>query len=271
MADKDFTNRVVLVTGASAGVGEATARAFADAGAYVIVAARGVERLQQVANDIGATAIVADVSSRSGCKHLITQALAVHGYLDVLVNNAGCHHRGPVEERDADDLAEMVDTNLRAPLMLSRLALDALRADGGGAIVNVASIAGQMPLAGSAAYSATKFGLRVFTYALAEELEGSNVTVSAVSPGPIATDFILGDIDAVSDITFSQSMSTPEQIAELVVACAADGRVERSRPALSRVMATAGYLMPALPRALRPLLAAKGRRAKQRYRRGPVD
>jgi len=271
MAEKDFTNRVVLITGASAGVGAATARAFVDVGAYVIVAARGVERLQQVAEDIGATAIASDVSSKAGCKHLITKALDVHGYLDVLVNNAGCHHRGPVIEREADELAEMVDTNLRAPLMLSRLALDTLRADGGGAIVNVASIAGQMPLAGSAAYSATKFGLRVFTYALAEELAGSNVTVSAVSPGPIATDFILRDIDSVSDITFSQAMSTPEQIADLVLACAADGRVERSRPAISRLMATAGYLMPGLPRALRPLLAAKGRRAKRRHRQAPPE
>jgi hypothetical protein len=267
MAVKDFKDRVVLVTGASAGVGEATARAFADAGARVLVAARGIERLQQVAERIGATAIAADVSTAPGCKQLIAEAVAVHGRLDVLVNNAGSHHRGPVLERHADELGEMVDTNLRAPLMLSRLALDALQADGGGAIVNVASIAGQMPLAGSAAYSATKFGLRAFTYALAEELGESGVTVSVVSPGPIATGFILDDIDAVSDITFSQAMSTPEQIAELIVACAADGRVERSRPAMSRVMATAGYLVPGLSRRLRPLLAAKGRRAKERYRR----
>ncbi|MES1928503.1 short-chain dehydrogenase/reductase SDR [Salinisphaera dokdonensis CL-ES53] len=266
MAMTDFKDRVVLVTGASAGVGEATARAFAKAGARVVLAARGIERLQQVADSIGATAIAADVSGTEGCRRLMDQAIAVHGRLDVLINNAGSHHRGPVVEREADQLAEMVDTNLRAPLVLSRLALDALRADGGGAIVNVASIAGQMPLAGSAAYSATKFGLRAFTYALADELRETNVTVSAVSPGPIATGFILDDIDAVSDITFSQSMSTPEQIAELVLACAADGRVERTRPAMGRVMATAGYLVPGLSRALRPLLAAKGRRAKARYR-----
>lgn len=268
MATRNFSDRSVLVTGASAGVGEACARAFADAGARVIVAARGADRLAQVAEDIGATPIAADVSTAAGCKNLIANASNVHGGLDILVNNAGCHHRGPVAERSADELGEMVDTNLRAPLMLSRLALDTLRRGDGGAIVNVASIAGQMPLAGSAAYSATKFGLRAFTYALAEELADSNVSVSVVSPGPIATDFILGDIDSVSDITFSQAMSTPEQIADLILACAADGRVERSRPAMSRLMATAGYLVPALPRALKPLLAAKGRRAKAKYRRG---
>ncbi len=267
MNNTQDSSRVVLITGASAGVGEASARAFAANGARVIVAARGIDRLQQVADGIGATAIAGDVATTDGCRELIDAAIAVHGRLDVLVNNAGCHHRGPVAGRSADDLAEMVDTNLRAPLVLSRLALDTLRKDGGGAIVNVASIAGQMPLAGSAAYSATKFGLRAFTYALADELRDANVTVSAVSPGPIATGFILDDIDAVSDITFSQSMSTPEQIAALVVACATDGRVERTRPAMGRVMATAGYLVPGLSRALRPLLAAKGRRAKARYRR----
>ena len=267
MTVKDFSGRVALVTGASAGVGEATARALSAAGAKVVIAARGMEKLERVAADIDATPIAADVASEAGCRALIEQALAVHGRLDMLVNNAGCHHRGPVATRSADEMGQMVDTNLRAPLMLSRLALDALGQSDGAAIVNVASIAGYMPLAGSASYSATKFGLRAFTYALADELADTDISVSVVSPGPIATGFILEDIDSVSDITFSQGMSTPEQIAELILACARDGRVERSRPAMSRVMATAGYLLPALPRMLHPLLAAKGRRAKDRYRR----
>lgn len=268
MSDKyhDFSGRTVLITGASSGVGAATAKAFAAAGADVVVAARGRQRLQAVADDIDATAIAADVATTAGCRQLIEDCIAARGGLDILVNNAGCHHRGPVAEREADELAEMVDTNLRGPVMLTRLALPYLQQASRGAIVNVASIAGQMPLAGSATYSATKFGLRAFTYALAEELADSPVHVSAVSPGPVATDFILSDIDAVSDITFSQPMSTPEQIAELILSCAADGKVERSRPAMGRVMATAGYLIPALSRALRPLLSARGRRAKARYR-----
>ncbi|ROO25209.1 SDR family NAD(P)-dependent oxidoreductase [Salinisphaera orenii] len=267
MGTPDFSGRTVLVTGASAGVGRASARAFAAAGAHVVCAARGRERLAAVAAEVGGTAIVADVSHPEDCRRLVEETLAAGGGLDVLVNNAGCHHRGPVAQRSAEELGAMVDANLRAPIVLTRLALDALRASPAGAVVNVASIAGQMPLAGSATYSATKFGLRAFTRALAEELADTGVHVSAVSPGPIATDFILADIDAVSDITFSQTMSTPEQIADLILACAADGRVERSRPVSGRVMATAGYLFPALPRLLRPLLAARGRRAKARYRR----
>ncbi|MDN5861819.1 MAG: SDR family oxidoreductase [Salinisphaera sp.] len=259
-------SQTILITGASSGVGAATARRFAALGAHVVLAARGAQALQAVADEIGGTAITADVASNADCLRLIQTCVETSGRLDVLVNNAGCHHRGPLASVDTDALAQMVDTNLRAPVVLSRAALPHLQAAPRGAIVNVASIAGQMPLAGSAVYSATKFGLRALTYALAEELRGSSVSVSVVSPGPIETDFILDNIDNVSDITFSQPMSTPEQIAELIVACAADGRIERSRPRISRVIATAGYLIPALPRLLRPALERRGRRAKDRYR-----
>lgn len=262
----DFKGRTVLITGASSGVGAACARQFAARGAHVVLAARGAEALQQIADETGGTAISADIARNDECRRLIDACVEATGRLDVLVNNAGCHHRGPAETVDAEQIAQMVDTNLRAPLVLSRLALPHLHAVERGAIVNVASIAGHMPVPGSATYSATKFGLRAFTYALAEELRGTTVYPSVVSPGPIETGFILDDVDAVTDLTFSQPMSTPEQIAALVLACAADGRVERSRPKSSRVLATAGYLLPALPRLLRPMLERRGRRAKQRYR-----
>lgn len=265
-AESRFRGQTVLITGASSGVGAAAARRFAALGADVVLAARGAPLLQGVADEIGGLAIAADVSRNSECRRLIDACVEAKGRLDVLVNNAGCHHRGPFASVESDALAEMVDTNLRAPAVLTRAALPHLQAVPRGAIVNVASIAGQMPLAGSATYSATKFGLRALTYALAEELRGSSVHVSVVSPGPIETDFILANIDGVSDITFSQPMSTPDQIADLIVACATDGRVERSRPRVSRVMATACYLFPALPRLLRPALERRGRRTKNRYR-----
>lgn len=267
MEHADFSQRRVLVTGASSGVGEAVARDLARAGAQLVLAARSRDALEAVAQEIGATAIVADVSQPDECHRLIEETAAALGGLDVLINNAGCHHRGDFAAQDADALAQMVDTNLRAPVMLSRLALPWLQQAKRGAIVNVGSVAGRMAVPGSATYSATKAGLRTLTYALAEELRGTSVSVSVVSPGPIATDFILSDIDAVTDLTFSQPMSTPEEIAELVLECVADGRTERTRPASTRVMTTLGYLFPALPRHLRPLLAARGRRAKARYRR----
>ncbi len=262
-----FDDRTVLITGASSGVGAAAARRFAALGAHVVLAARGAEALQKMADEVGGTAIVADVSQPEECRRLIETCIETRGGLDVLVNNAGCHHRGPLASIDAGALTEMVDTNLRAPVVLSRLALPHLQRAARGAIVNVASIAGHVPVPGSATYSATKFGLRALTYAMAEELRGTTVHLSVVSPGPIETDFILADVDAVSDLTFSQPMSTADQIAEMIVACAVDGRIERARPAVSRAIATAGYLFPALPRWLRPAMEKRGRRAKARYRK----
>jgi short-subunit dehydrogenase len=170
-----------------------------------------------------------------------------------------------VEHAPAEDLARIVDVNLRAPIVLTRLAIPYLRRAGGGAIVNVASIAGRIPLPEEATYSATKFGLRAFTFALAEELQGSGITVSAVSPGPVETGFILKELEEVPDVVFSQPMSSADDIAKLILECAADGSIERAHPASSAYLATLGYLVPQLPRLLRPLLERRGRAAKQAY------
>lgn len=262
--------KTVVVTGASAGIGAAVARRFAGEGACVVLVARTAGPLEVLAEELSggecrAIAVPADVSNLDDCRRLIERAVDATGGLDVLVNNAGAHFRGPVEQRTAGELAAMVDVNLRAPVALSRMALPHLRIRGG-AIVNVASLAGKLPLADAATYSATKFGLRAFSLALADELAGSGITVSLVSPGPVDTGFIMDQIDEVSDVVFAQPMSTADQIAALVVACACDGARERAVPAASSYLATVGYLVPPLRRALEPVMRWRGRRAKRRYR-----
>ena len=151
-------------------------------------------------------------------------------------------------------------------MLLTRLALPTMLEQGSGSIVGVASLAGRMPLEDEASYSATKFGLRAFSFALADELEGSGVKVSVVSPGPVETGFIMERIDEVPDIVFSQPMSTADEIADLVLASAVDGRRERVKPAISARLATLGYLLPNMRRVLKPRLEAKGRREKKKYR-----
>jgi short-subunit dehydrogenase len=264
-----FQGRTVLVTGASSGVGAATARLFAQEGARVVLAARSAAKLEALAREIGAGAIPVpgDVSDPAHARALVERAVHETGALHVLVNNAGANHRGPLAEADPEALARVVDVNLRAPVLLTRFALPHLLQEERAAVVQVASLAGRVPLAGEATYSGTKFGLRGFSLALAEELRGTGVSVSLVSPGPIATGFLLDDLDRVPDLVFSQPMLAAEEVARAVVACAHDGRRERALPGLSGVLATAGYLAPALSRALRPVLEAQGRRAKARHRR----
>ncbi|HET7499571.1 MAG TPA: short-chain dehydrogenase, partial [Kofleriaceae bacterium] len=105
-----------------------------------------------------------------------------------------------------------------------------------------------------------------FSMALAEELRGTGVTVSCVSPGPVDTQFIMAELDTVSDLTMSQPLVTAEDVAGLVVASALDGKLERATPRLSSALATLGYLSPPLRRALRPMLERRGRRNKEKLR-----
>jgi short-subunit dehydrogenase len=265
-----FEQKTVVIVGASAGIGAAAARAFALEGASVVLAARGKDALERVASEIAehgpVLAVPMDAADLDAGAALLERAAHELGAIHVLVNNAGYNCRGPIEDFRAEDLARVVDVNLRAPVALSRMVLPYLRAAGGGAIVNVASIAGRIPLAHEAVYSATKFGLRAFSFALAQELAGSGITVSAVSPGPVDTGFIMDELERVPDVVFSQPMSTAEEIALLVLEAAAGGQRELTSPRVSGYLATLGYLVPGLARVLQPMMERRGRKAKETYR-----
>ena len=270
MTSRAFNDRTVVITGASAGIGLACARQFARAGANVVAVARGAAELENTRAELArlgpVLAIVADVADPAAPERIVSGTIAQFGALHVLVNNAGRHARGLFGDQDGDDLAAMVDVNLRAPILLTRQALPHLIASGHGAVVNVASLAGKVPTAGGVVYSATKFGIRAFSMALADELRGTGVTVSCVSPGPVDTQFIMAELDTVSDLTMSQPLVTADQVAALVLASALDGRLERATPRLSGALATLGYVAPSVRRALRPLLERIGRRNKEKLR-----
>ena len=264
---RELKGSTVLITGASLGIGRAAARAFHDAGCNVVLTARRREPLEAAAAGLERALIVpADAADPAAMQDALEKAVERFGGLDGLVNNAGVHHRGAFEARSPEEIGAMVDLNLRSPLVLTRLALPWLRKRGG-FIVNVASLAGRAPLDGLVTYSAAKFGLRVFTVALAQELRGSGVTVSAVSPGPVDTGFIMDEIDRVEDITFAQRICSADKVAGMIVACARDGKLERVFPAGAARLATLGYLAPGLRRRLKPVLSRKGRRVKEKLRR----
>ena len=266
-----FNNKTVIVTGGSEGVGAATAARFAEAGANLMLVARNKKNLEAVAEGLRDKTRVEifpmDVSDADACVDVFKKAEFEFGQVDILVNNAGFHKRGKVREVDADSLGRIIDVNLKAPIMLSRIALPYLEAAGGGAIINVASLAGRAAIPGSATYSSSKFGLRIFTHALAEELRGSNIKIAVVSPGPVDTGFIMSDVDDVPNMTFSQPMSTAEEVAQVILDLCGNNQREQSMPPSRGLLTTLLYLFPWLGRQVAPIMERKGARVKAEIKR----
>jgi len=262
-----FKDKTVVITGGSKGVGAAGAHAFAKEGANLVIAARGKRELELTAVKLRTMTKVEvvqlDVANIDACTNLLKRAQFEFGSIHVLVNNAGYHKRGPFESVDVEDLEQMVDVNLKAPMILSRLALPYLREAGEGAIINVASLAGMLGVPSAAAYSATKSGLRALTFAMYEEMRESGIKIAVVSPGPIDTEFSMADLDATTDLTLSQPISTADEIADQVLALCNNHKRERAVPVTSGFLATISYLFPTIGRAIRPLLESKGRRVKR--------
>lgn len=265
-----FNDKTVIITGGSEGVGAATARLFAEAGANLMLVARGKKNLELIAEELRDKTRVEifamDVSDSEACVDLFKKAQFEFGRVDILVNNAGYNKRGDVETVDANDLGKIIDVNLKAPITLSRLALPYLREAEGGAIINVGSLAGRTPVPGSASYAASKAGLRSFTYTLGIELAGSGIKLAVVSPGPIDTGFIMVDIDATSDLTFSQPLSTAEEVAQVILDLCGNTLRERTMPWASGLLTTFMYLFPALSPVVLPLLERKGARVKAKIK-----
>lgn len=185
-----LAGRTALVTGASRGVGLAVARALAAAGARVVLLARSAEVLAREAGTLGrgALAVPCDLTDRAAvleAGHHVLERLG--GPPDVLVNNAGLFLVGPAHELSASDFAATVETNLVAPFGLLRAFLPAMRTRGSGHVVTIGSIADRAAFPDNAAYAASKFGLRGLHEVLRQELRGTGVRATLVSPGPTDT------------------------------------------------------------------------------------
>jgi short-subunit dehydrogenase len=186
---------VTLVTGGSSGIGAATARVLARAGARLLIAGRDPARLDAVARDTGTLALKADLAEPQGPAELADAALQVASTdahapgIDILINNAGVGWCGPVGEMSGDKIAEVLAVNLAAPIELTRRLLPRMTARGSGRIVFVSSIVGATSVRDEAVYSAAKAGLGNFAESLAHELEGSGVGICVIVPGVINTPF----------------------------------------------------------------------------------
>lgn len=180
---------VAIVTGASRGIGHATAIELARRGATVVGVARDTAALANLDRVTGGSHVVADVRDPRHAKVAVDAALDRHGRLDVVVANAGVGYAGPFVDMPSHRVRELVDVNVAAPILLVRAALPHLLASGGGAVVLVASIAGDVLVPGETVYSATKAALAAFGEALGEELRGSGVAVSTLTLAVVDTAF----------------------------------------------------------------------------------
>jgi NADP-dependent 3-hydroxy acid dehydrogenase YdfG len=219
-----LTGKVALVTGASSGIGEATALALAAAGAGVAIAARRVDRLEALAARIekaggSALRIEADVTSAGDVTAMVDKVIAEWGRLDILINNAGIMLLSPAADAALDDWRRMVELNLLALMGVTKAALPHLKV-AKGHIVNVSSIAGRVANPGASGYAATKFGVVGFSEALRREVYADKVRVTVIEPGLVRTE--LGDhiTNAASKAGLDQRLATMEPLAAEDVAAA---------------------------------------------------
>ncbi|MGR7027807.1 SDR family NAD(P)-dependent oxidoreductase [Geodermatophilus sp. URMC 62] len=192
-AGRPLSGRVALVTGASSGIGEATAVALAEAGAAVAVGARRAERLDALAGklrDDGARVLTLDldVTDEQSCRDAVTRTREELGGLDVLVNNAGVMLLGTIVGADPEDWRRMMATNVLGLMYTTHAAIDGMVAQGSGDVVNISSVAGRQARKGAGVYNASKWAVNAFSESLRQEVTTKGVRVSLVEPGAVATE-----------------------------------------------------------------------------------
>jgi NAD(P)-dependent dehydrogenase (short-subunit alcohol dehydrogenase family) len=226
--------RTALVTGATSGIGRAAAIALADAGWWVAAHGRDAERGGAIAEALGGRGafLAADLRDRAACAGLVDEVLARRGRLDLLVNNAAIYARAPVSELGDDELAEILETNLHAAVRLAGAAVRAMRAAGGGVVVNVSSEAGLVAIPGQVAYNVSKAGLNMLTRSIAVDHAGDGIRAVSVCPGttrtPLVEAAIAADDDpAAYEVRLAASrplgrLGRPEEIAAAIVFAASE-------------------------------------------------
>jgi 3-oxoacyl-[acyl-carrier protein] reductase len=214
----DISGMVVAITGASAGIGAATANALLSQGAKVVVGARRKERLDELGQEFPDSVAVVEMDVRvpSDSKRLVSAALEKFGRLDVLVANAGIGAYGGIMDLTDDQLSDMMDTNIAGTVWPIRAVVPAFRAQGAGDIVIVASVAGIRGAGDEAVYAATKFAQVGLAGGLDRELREEGIRVTTLAPGGTATEFAMG-AGRTPDMPGLDDMMRPEDVASAVV------------------------------------------------------
>ena len=223
-------NQIILITGASSGIGSACAKVFAGAGAKLILAARRLERLQQLADalskDFGTDIhlIQLDVRDRNAVESAISNLPTAWSHIDILINNAGLS-RGldKLYEGDFQDWEEMIDTNIKGLLYLTRYVVPGMVSRGRGHVVNLGSIAGHQAYPGGNVYCGTKAAVKLISEGLKQDLLGTPIRVTSVDPGMVETEFsevrFHGDTERADKVYQGVTPLTPDDVADVVFFC----------------------------------------------------
>lgn len=191
----NIQNKVIVITGASSGNGEAAARHLAACGASVVLAARRLDRIDALARELtdkgfDALAIKTDVTDKQQVKQLVDQAVEAYGKVDVLINNAGLMPLAPLEKLKVDEWDQMIDVNLKGTLYGIAAALPHMAEQKSGHIINVSSVYGHKLGPDATVYCATKFGVRTLSEGLRQEVKPYNIRTTVISPGAVATELL---------------------------------------------------------------------------------
>jgi NADP-dependent 3-hydroxy acid dehydrogenase YdfG len=190
---KNIEGKIVVITGASSGLGEATARLLSAQGATVVLGARRANRIKSLADELTgnggqAIAVTTDVTDVEQVKRLVDAAVQTYGRIDVMLNNAGLMPHSPLERGKVEDWDRTIDVNLKGVLYGIAAALPHMKEQKSGHIINVSSVAGHKVRPGSAVYSATKTAVRVISEGLRQEVKPYNIRTTVISPGAVATE-----------------------------------------------------------------------------------
>jgi NADP-dependent 3-hydroxy acid dehydrogenase YdfG len=193
MMSNNIEGKVVVITGASSGLGEAAARHLAAQGAIVVLGARRVDRLQALADELTgkggkALAVATDVTHYDQVKKLVDAAVQTYGRIDVMINNAGLMAQSLLERLRVDEWDRMIDVNIKGVLYGIAAALPHMKQQKSGHFINVSSVAGHKVHPGAAVYSATKFAVRALSEGLRQEVKPYNIRTTVISPGAVATE-----------------------------------------------------------------------------------
>ncbi len=190
---QNVEGKVVVITGASSGLGEATAKILSAQGATVVLGARRQDRIQALAKELTAgggkaLAVATDVADRQQVKNLVDAAVEAYGRVDVMINNAGLMPQALLERLQVDEWERMIDVNLKGVLYGIAAALPIMKQQKSGHFINVSSVAGHKVGPGFAVYAATKFAVRALTEGLRQEVKPYNIRTTVISPGAVATE-----------------------------------------------------------------------------------